>query len=193
MEIGRKSDKGPRRKFGPFHYFRALELICASGRIGRARLAEELGIGEGSMRTVLDELESRTLIERDNSGISATTGGKRVVSSSPVRMAPISSCSLSLAGHSSVAVVRGASKRVTNGILQRDEAVRNEGTGATTLIVKNGSLCIPPEMKQVRDAELEKTVFATLHAADGDAVVVGSGRTAFLSDIAVFAAAVTLS
>ena len=192
LRIGLKSEKGPKRKFAPFHYFKALVIIDEEGRTGRARLASELGIGEGSVRTLLNDLESKSLILRNNSGIAVTPDGRKVISSSPIMTKTIRGCSLSLARHSSIGVVRHASKRVTNGILQRDEAVRSGGVGATTLIVRDGNLYIPPEMRHVKDTELEAVVFGILHANEGDAVIVASGSTAFSSEMAVFAASVTL-
>lgn len=192
LSMGGKSDKGPGRKFGPFHYFKALVLINNAGRTGRARLANELGIGEGSIRTLLDELETKSLIARNNSGIVLTKKGKSIISESPIMTMPIGDCSFSLSQHSSVAVVRSASERVSNGIRQRDEAVRNGGAGAITMIVRNGRLYLPPEMKQVIDRELDNVVFNALQANEGDAVIMSSGNTAISSEMAVFAASVTL-
>ncbi len=190
--MGVKSEKGPRRKFGPFHYFKALMLIDKEGRTGRAKLASEIGIGEGSIRTLLDDLESNSLIARNNSGNVVTPEGKHVISSLPITIMPIRNCSLSLARHSSVAVVKSASRRVTNGIIQRDEAVRNGGVGATTLIVRKMCLYIPPEMKYVKDRVLENAVFGEMKASEGDVVIIGSGDTAISSEIAVFSASLTL-
>ncbi|MDH2904833.1 MAG: hypothetical protein PXX82_00555 [Methanomassiliicoccales archaeon] len=192
LRMGGKSEKGPGRKFGPFHYFKALTLIDKAGRTGRAKLASEIGIGEGSIRTLLDDLETNSLIARNNSGNVVTSEGKRVISSLRIAIMGIQNCSLSLSGHSSVAVVKSASKRVTNGIMQRDEAVRNGGVGATTLIVRKKGLYIPPEMKHVNDRELENAVFGEMHASEGDVVIVGSGSTAISSEIAVFSASLTL-
>ena len=53
---------GPLPRFAEVHVRMALELIAKHERIGRKQLAGELGVGEGSMRTILNQLKKRGLI-----------------------------------------------------------------------------------------------------------------------------------
>ncbi|MBX8631875.1 MAG: hypothetical protein J9259_05080 [Thermoplasmata archaeon YP2-bin.285] len=184
--------KGPERKFGPFHYFKALCVINDAGRMGRARLSAELGIGEGSMRTLLNELEEASYITRNNAGIVLTAEGKRLLSSIPVVLGVADRCAFSLDSYSSVAIVRGAAGKVTNGLTQRDEAVRNGAVGATTLVIRKGCLLIPPLMEKVDDGELRKRIFSELRGRDGDAVIISSGKARQLAEKSAFAASLTL-
>lgn len=184
--------RGPGRRFGPYHLFGALSEISASGRTGRARISKSLGIGEGSARTLLDLLEESSLISRSNAGIVLTDRGRSALASFPVRIVSISRCTLSTGKHTSMGVVTGRSKSVTNGIRQRDEAVKHGGDGAITMVVREGRLLLPPDYGEVRDETVEKAAFGSLGSSDGDAVVIASGSTQPLSQMATFHAAITL-
>lgn len=187
-----QTQKGPQRKFGPFHYYKALKEIWASGRTGRARISSLLGIGEGSARTLLGELESASLISRSNAGMVLTARGTAFMESFPVKLASIRRTTLSTGPYSAIAVAKGRSGRVTNGIAQRDAAVKNGGDGAITIIVRKGRLILPPDHIAVEDAAIKAAAFSDLKAADGDAVIIASGPTAILSETAAFFAAMTL-
>lgn len=189
---GEESHKGPGRKFGAFHFYRTLNEIAERGRIGRARIAEAIGIGEGSARTLLDLLEFDSLIKRNNAGIVLTEKGRRFVEGLPFSMKGIGASALSTGPYSTLAVIRGRANRVTNGIFQRDEAIRNGGTGAITMIVSGGRLLLPPDLSRVDDVTANQSAFTLLGAHDGDAVIIGSGNTAILAEQATFFAVSTL-
>ena len=187
-----QTQKGPQRKFGPFHYYKALKEIWASGRTGRARISNLLGIGEGSTRTLLDELESASYISRSNAGIVLTAKGTAFMEGFPLRLAPMQHSSLSTGAHSTIAVAEGRGGHVTNGIAQRDAAIKSGGDGAITIIVRNGRLILPPDYIMVKDTAIKSAAFSELRARDGDAVIIASGSTAILSETAAFFAAMTL-
>ena len=184
--------RGPRRKFNSFHYYRALREILDSGRTGRARISRAIGIGEGSTRTLLDQLEELSLVSRNNAGIVLTDKGKKEISGFPVAMESIDGTGLSTGKHSSLAVVRGRGRRVTNGILQRDAAVKGGGGGAITMVIRGRKLLLPPDFKQVHDAAAVRTAFSILQGREGDAVIIGSGSDPITSQMATFFAAMTL-
>lgn len=188
----RELHKGPRRKFGAFHYFRALGTIRDEKRIGRARISSLLGIGEGSVRTLLDGLEEAKLISRNNAGIVLTERGSAALSRFPIRLCRIGRCALFPGLISSAALISGRGHAVSNGIKQRDAAVRNGGTGAITMVVTGGRLSLPPDNKTVDDGSAMNAAFSTLGAADGDAVIVGAAGTGIGSEMAAFYAAATL-
>ncbi len=187
-----ESHKGPRRKFGAFHFYMALNEIAEAGRIGRARISEAIGIGEGSARTLLDGLEHDSLIKRNNAGIVLTEKGRKAVEELPFSMKEITGSALSTGPFSTLAVIRGRAHKVTNGILQRDEAIKNGGTGAITMIVKGSNLFLPPDLSLADDAAASHLAFSLLGAREGDAVIIGSGNTAILAEQATFFAVSTL-
>ncbi|MBX8639973.1 MAG: DUF4443 domain-containing protein [Candidatus Thermoplasmatota archaeon] len=186
------SPHGPGRKFGPFHYYKALSVLSEKGRTGRARLSSELGIGEGSIRTLLDELEDAGFIRRNNSGIVLTRKAQKTLSSFPVNTCPVKRCGLSLGSFTTAALARKAAPKITNGILQRDEAVRHGAAGAVTLLIMKGKLLIPPMMEPVTDAEAESAVFGRLLGSEEDAVILTSADSPEISEQAAFFAALTV-
>jgi hypothetical protein len=191
-DISKLSPHGPERKFSPFHYYKALSVLNERGKRGRARLSCELGIGEGSIRTLLNELEKASFITRNNSGIVLTRKAQKMVSSFPVSTCPVEGCGLALGRFTTAALARKAAQRVTNGILQRDEAVRHGAAGATTLIIRKGRLLIPPVMESISDKATETVVFGRLLGSDGDAVILTSAESPEISEQAAFFAALTV-
>lgn len=184
--------RGPRRKFNSFHYYRALKEILDSGRTGRARISRAIGIGEGSTRTLLDQLEEHSLVRRNNAGIVLTEKGRSEISEFPVSMAGVDETTLTTGPHSSIAVVRGGGRRVSNGIRQRDAAIKGGGAGAITMVIRGKRLLLPPDFKQVNDAAAVRVVFESLLGREGDAVIIGSGSGPIESEMATFFAALTL-
>ena len=66
---------GPLPKFNDYHLWKALEILDNKEAIGRKKLAEALGIGEGSARTVISLLQEQGLITIGKSGILLTGKG----------------------------------------------------------------------------------------------------------------------
>ncbi len=192
MEQPDEFHKGPRRKFGAFHIYKAVSEVAVSGRTGRARISEALGIGEGSVRTLLDRLEDLSLIKRSNAGIVLTQKGKSLFERLPFTIKRMRQCALLPGPFSSIAVVRRASDMVTTGIAQRDAAIKNGGDGAITMIVRGGKLLLPPDLSAVDDSTVNDAAFSDMRVLDGDAVIISSARTPILSEQATFFAAATL-
>lgn len=182
---------GPQRRFSTFHYFKALKFIEDAGKTGRKRLSEELGIGEGSTRTLLNMLEQRSLISRNNAGIELTQRGRKVLSSFPFSIQPLPPGSLPFSGEACISIVRNGAGKVTNGIMQRDEAVRAGGSGAITLVVRDGRLLIPPDMLDLQSDIVLRTA-RSMGACDSDAVVIGLGNRRLNAELAAFYASTTL-
>lgn len=63
--------------FNSFDVFRCFPMI--EGKISRAGLVEKLGLGEGTVKTILDILKDRKLIESTNKGHVLSNKGKNVL------------------------------------------------------------------------------------------------------------------
>lgn len=55
--------KGPKRQFGKLHVLRTLLILEKKKRIGRKELAKKLVLGEGSVRSILKDLNKRGYLE----------------------------------------------------------------------------------------------------------------------------------
>lgn len=183
--------KGPLPRFAEVHVREALELIGKHGRVGRKDLADELRIGEGSVRTVLNQLKKRDLITSSRGGHSLTDKGRRALGKS-LELVKIDASDLTVGGVDVATVVRGAADRVKKGIEQRDEAIKAGAAGATVLIFKNGKLQFPDRFIEV-GKKVSETIIKALKPQEGDVIVIGTADDVVSAEAGARAAARTLT
>ena len=75
MKIIDEPRYGPMFRFSDANVYWTLHLLSDGRRIGRKRLSEMVGIGEGSMRRIIDTLREMELISIKQTGISMTEHG----------------------------------------------------------------------------------------------------------------------
>ena len=183
--------KGPLPRFAEVHVREALELIAKYDRIGRKDLANELRIGEGSMRTVLNQLKKRDLITSSRGGHALTTNGRRALGK-PLEFVKVDAGDLTVGEVDVATVVREAAAKVKKGIEQRDEAIKAGSAGATVLIFKNGKLQFPDRFIEV-EKKVSETIIKTLKPQEGDAIVIGTADNVVSAKAGARAAARTLT
>lgn len=125
-----------------------LLVLRRDGRLGRENLADKIGIGYGSIRSILDDLSSAGLIDTYQTGSTLSPVGKRFMDACPISLADCSLPECSWGGIQAASVIRGGGRFVTNGMLQRDAGVLAGGYGCTTLIARRGGrnaifCCLP--------------------------------------------------
>lgn len=182
---------GPLPRFAEVHVRRALELIAEHGRIGRKQLAEELGVGEGSMRTILNQLKKRGLITSSRGGHALTPKGKRFLGK-PFEFVQIDAGDLTVGRVDVVTIVRGAARKVKRGIEQRDEAIKVGAMGATVLIFRREKFQFPDGFLKI-GKELSDTLRKIFKPREGDVIVIGSAGNAAKAEEGARAAARSLS
>jgi DNA-binding PadR family transcriptional regulator len=164
-----------------------LELIRKYERTGRKQLAEAIGVGEGSMRTILNRLKKRGLIISSRGGHTLTTKGKRFLGK-PFQFVEVDAGALTVGEVDVATVVRGAAKKVRRGIEQRDEAIKAGADGATVLVFKGGRLQFPDGFMNV-DKELAALLTKLLEPREGDVIIVGTAKDAIKAEEGARAAA----
>ncbi|MEI6797305.1 MAG: hypothetical protein WCK39_10610, partial [Methanomassiliicoccales archaeon] len=87
---------GPTPKFSMYHIWKAYQVICNNGPIGRKALAEALQIGEGSIRTILDKMVREGSVENTRMGTIITERGKKKLENSGIVVAQIDLSELTL-------------------------------------------------------------------------------------------------
>jgi len=187
------SQFGPAPRFRRFQVWKALWTIHRSQPIGRQRLTSILGLGEGSVRTVVNFLVDRGLVRADLSGMRLTAKGRRQVDGAGFLMATVNARGLCV-GECDVAVlVRGRAKAVRDGLRQRDEAVKAGAAGATTLMFRGGRILMPPETDlDASYPQLARQIRAAFGLREDDVVVIGSAGDLRAAEDGAFAAAVDL-
>jgi len=188
---------GPYPSFSVYHLIKALELVTKTGQVGRGKLAEELKIGEGATRTLIERLKTAHLIVVSKKGCSLTKKGKKIWSefeSIFPQKTNLERNELTLADCNVAVHIRGGGDRVRTGIEQRDAAVIAGAKGATTLVLKGKKLIMPNISEDVNhDFPIaHRQITALLKLMENDAVVIGSAETWSRAEYGALAAAWTL-
>ena len=176
------------------HVVKALSVIDNQGPVGRSKLAETLGLGEGSMRTLIRHLDKEGLVEISREGIVLTSSGASLVSnmkSSLSQPIEISKGSLTVGRFNMAVLVRGAADAIRTGLEQRDAAIKVGALGATTLISSKGRLTMPlVEGDVFRGApNIRETLVSQLKPQEKDVIVVGSASDRLTAEFGAIAAA----
>jgi predicted transcriptional regulator len=195
--VTRKIALGPAPSFNEAHVVKAIELICERGSVGRIRLSRELGLGEGTTRTLLKHLKNEAILKSSRVGISLSEEGKKLFSN---LRSKISACSevpnspLTVGSCNIAVLIRNAAKAVGSGMEQRDIAIQSGATGATTLIFSNNKLLLPTGEKNISESmsELHDNLVAHFKPKENDAIIVGCGENRELAEIGAKMAAIKL-
>jgi predicted transcriptional regulator len=140
-ELTEEKAPGPTASFSAVHLLLAIERV-AEKPIGRNRLAEELRIGEGAVRTLLERLREAGLIRTSKTGCSLTREGLKLFEQyrSAIKKARIEKNELTLTDYNYAVLVKNSAQKVKTAIEQRDAAVMAGARNATTIVCKKGRL-----------------------------------------------------
>jgi DNA-binding PadR family transcriptional regulator len=181
---------GPLPRFAEVHVRGALELIAEHKTIGRKQLAEKLGVGEGSMRTILNQLKKQSLITSSRGGHALTAKGRRALGE-PLKFIQVDAGNLTVGEVDVATIVRKVAAKIKRGIEQRDEAIKAGADGATVLVFKAGKLQFPDSFSKV-DEKVGKLI-KPFGPRDGDVVIIGTGKDVAKAEAGAKAAARTLA
>jgi len=166
--------------FNMVHVFKALQLIKSRGHISRDLLSKELGLGEGSIRTLMRHLQMNNMIKATNAGTTMTQKGKalllELLSSIPTEM-NLPKCSIALGKFNYVVLLKQHSHAIKSGVEQRDAAIKIGAKGATTLLFKQNKFVMPSNTNYdslQREPKISRLLIRTLNPEEGDAIIIGS-------------------
>ncbi len=187
---------GPALTFTLLHLIKALELM-AEGPIGRGKLAKNLGIGEGTVRTIIKRLKDSNIIEISREGCHLTSFGRKLWEKFKKKIPKkvfLEKNEFSLAQYSVAVLVKGCGSKVRTGMKQRDAAIMVGADGATTLVVKGKKLIIPGVSDNIaKDYPVAyKQIVELLNLEQNDVVIVGTAKTREKAEYGALAAALTL-
>ncbi len=175
------------------HIVKAL-MIISRKPVGRVNLAKTLGLGEGSIRTLVKHLEKAGIIETSREGIVLTRSGQRLVSKMKSRISEIidvPKSALTVGAFNVAVLVRGVADSVKAGLEQRDAAIKVGAQGATTLICSNGRLSMPliNEDVFIELPKVREMIISKLTPREDDIVVIGSAGDKLTAELGAIAAA----
>jgi hypothetical protein len=167
--------------FDMVHIFKTLQLIENNGHVSRDLLCEELGLGEGSIKTLIKHLKMNNLIQTSNRGTKMTNRGgaifSELIASIPAETV-LPRCSIALGKFNHAVLLKELSYAVRSGIEQRDAAIRMGGTGATTLLFRENKFVMPASGRGQHTLRKEQNVRAILidklNPQEEDVIIIGS-------------------
>ncbi len=195
-ELLQEKAPGPFPSFAIYHVMKAFELI-AKEHVGRGKLSEQLSIGEGATRTLLNRMKQAGLIEISKKGCSFTAKGDRFwkeFEAVIVKKACLERNELILTKCNMAVQLRGLSSKVRTGLEQRDAAMMAGAKGATTLVYKKGKLIMPNMSEDIRHdyPVVFKQLTSQLDLRENDVVVIGGADSLDKAEYGAYAAAWTL-
>jgi len=187
---------GPSPTFSLFHMLRTIELISEKA-IGRSKLAENLKVGEGAVRTIIDRLKSAGLIATSKAGCTFTNEGLELwkeYKSIFKKKIEMEKSELSLAKYNFAVLIKNYCHKVKFGVEQRDAAVIAGARGATTIKFKEGLLIIPSVSNNVAKdfPKAASQILRNFEVEENDVIIIASAEDIGKAEYGTLAAAWTL-
>ena len=165
---------GPMFRFTDANVYWALYILSDGKRMGRKRLAEEIGVGEGSMRRIIETLRQWEMISIKQTGITITRTGLGFLAEIPVKVVDIDVGESVVGRYRQAVLVQGVAEKIENGMQQRDAGIRAGASGCTTILIRDGNLTIPPDWNiDAEDPDLAKRIRAATNMTEHDVIIVG--------------------
>jgi hypothetical protein len=167
--------------FEVVHIFKVFQLLDKNEHVSRTLLCQELGLGEGSVRTLLRHLKMQGLVSSTNGGTRLTEKGK-ALSSELLQSIPsegnMPKCSISLGRFNYVVLLRNYAFVIKSGIEQRDAAIKMGALGATTLLYKDRKFIMPGSYNNKdslhKEPHIATLLIDKLKPEENDIIIIGS-------------------
>lgn len=193
MKIIEAPQYGPMFRFTDASVYWALYVLSDGKRMGRKRLAEEIGVGEGSMRRIIETLREWEMISVKQTGITITKTGLNYLKGLPLTVVNVDLGDAIVGDYSRSVVVYGVSDKIQNGMQQRDAGIKAGASGCTTVVMRNGEFIIPPDWNLDKERpEVAKNIRDNTDMGEKDVLIVGSGDDLTVATAAALTAAFEL-
>lgn len=193
MKIIDEPQFGPMFRFNDANVYWALHVLSSGRRIGRKKLAEEIGVGEGSMRRIIDTLKDWDFILIKQTGITITKSGQAFLDQMPIKVLDIQVEGSVVGQYQQAILVLGCADKVVNGMEQRDAGIKVGADGCTTLVIRDGKLMIPPDWNMDEEnPEMAYKIRKESGMTQSDALIIGGAETKAAAIEAAVSAALQL-
>ncbi len=182
---------GPAPKFNDYHIWKAIMSMDVIEPVGRKKLSEMLGIGEGSVRTILNILLDNEYITINKRGVCLTQSGDEFRNLIFMDVKPVEIHDLTIGEYNCAVVIKHASRRISFGCEERDSAIMSGAKGATTLICTNGRIIFPGSDFPL-DSDTEKSLKTIFSIRNDDAIIIGTADTYEMAECGAISAALNM-
>ena len=180
--------------FNAVHVLKSLQLMQQNEYVSRARLSKELGLGEGSIKTLIKHLKANNIIQTAKAGCYLTGKGKKLssnlLSAIPAEVS-IPTNSVTVGNYNHAVLLRGYAFAVATGIEQRDALIKFGGQGATTLLFKDGKFIMPRTDYDCLNEEpdMRNLLISELKPQEDDVIIIGSASDKITAELGAKSAA----
>jgi predicted transcriptional regulator len=176
--------------------FYALQLLSQKP-IGRNKLAEQLGVGDGAIRTIISRLAEADLIITSKAGCELTEKGKdiwRQFEEIFPKEVDFGKSDLNPNEYNYAFLVRNCGEKVGSGINQRDAAIIAGAHKAFVMVYHGGHLKIETVIEDMEKQypKTTKQMLEQLQPQENDAIVVASAESSLRAKRGAFAASWSL-
>ncbi len=193
MKIIDEPQFGPMFRFNDANVYWALHVLSSGRRIGRKKLAEEIGVGEGSMRRIIDTLKDWDFILIKQTGITITKSGQAFLDQMPIKVLDLRLEGSVVGQYQQAILVLGCADKVVNGMEQRDAGIKVGADGCTTLVIRDGKLMVPPDWNMdEEDPDMAYKIRKESGMTQSDALIIGGADTKAAAIEAAISAALQL-
>ena len=196
--------RGPKAAYGEVDILKALFAIGKSEtNLGRTRLGQLTGLGQGEVRTLIARLKNSGLIVVDAKGASLTEKGRSEfaeISKALPYSSQIEAKSLGLGKFAWSIILRDNQNKIRSGIEQRDASIRIGAGGALTVIYSSSKFMVPNVDKKSANTNCEAlgpsepwtTIRSEGKPRNGDVVIVSWADSLLQAEAGALAAALTI-
>lgn len=180
--------------FNMVHVFKTMQMMENDKKISRSLIMQEIGLGEGSVKTLVKHMKTYDLVENSNSGMWLTRKGKTLYAKLHVSIPKeidIPKCSVVLGKFNHVVLLKDMAYNIRSGVEQRDEAIKAGAIGATTLIFKNQRFVLPGTGEDLmrNDQKVHSWIIEKLVPQENDVIIIGSSHNKKIAEMAAKSAA----
>jgi hypothetical protein len=184
---------GPPCKFSDSDVLFLLDCLADGKRVSRMDISKYLGIGEGSVRKLIELLRENNMVETHQTGTTIKPYGLRLLETLDIRSVSLNVGGYVVGRYQQGVVVKDMAEKVFNGIAQRNAGIRAGGEGCTTWIMDQGSLLMMPAWDvDKNDPILSMKIRKSVKLNDGDVLIIGGGDTKRFARLAAGSAALEL-
>jgi len=186
--------KGTVPRFTNLHVWKTMHNVAENKIISRKKLTKKVGVGEGSIRTILTLLKKKDIIKITRVGVSLTEKGKKFLNRFKFQTAQLPQTKLTVAKYNFGAFIRKKAHKISSGIEQRDAAIKAGAVGATTIICKKKKLVFPVANYsfETKEPVLAESLHSKFMPEDNDVIIIGSANSLKMAEEGALAAALEL-
>jgi predicted transcriptional regulator len=180
--------------FTPFHIYCALEQLSQSP-IGRDKLADNIDVGKGTIRTILTRLKKVELISNNKkNGCALTQKGQEVWQQFEQvfpQKTEISKTEITTSEFNYAFRVKNQKNKIMSGIEQRDAAIIAGARRAIVLITDQKGLHIASTDQYIEEQyeEASREILKKISPQNNDVIIIAGAETSLRAKNGAFAAA----